>query len=87
MVKNRSNKPLIHRTLAELHLQPPHVHPVDRIINAVAVPVRVATLCAERVQRGEAPGVGVIVAPGEARQAGVRVLPQRQTDKQESATN
>jgi hypothetical protein len=40
--------------------QPPHVHPVDRIVHAVAVPVRVAAFRAEGVERCEAPGVGVI---------------------------
>jgi len=54
-----------------LSLQPPHVYPVDRIIDAIAVPVLVAALCAHRVEGGEATGVRVVVAPDKTCQAGV----------------
>jgi len=55
-----------YRTSTELHLQPPHIHPVDRIIDAVAVPVRVPAFLSKRVERGETPGVGVVEAGGGA---------------------
>ena len=50
----------IYWTFAELHNQPPHIHPVHRIIDAVAVPVPVAALRAQGVQGSETPGVGVV---------------------------
>ncbi len=45
--------------------QPPHVQPVDRGIDAVAVEVLGAALRTHGVQRGEAPRVGVVIAPDE----------------------
>jgi len=39
--------------------QPPDIRPVDRVIQTIPVPVVVAALFAERVESGEAAGVGV----------------------------
>ncbi|GEM_PF-2689565 len=41
--------------------QPPHVHPIDRILHTIPVPVLVPALVPQRVERSEAACVGVNV--------------------------
>ncbi|SNS09286.1 hypothetical protein SAMN04488503_2688, partial [Humidesulfovibrio mexicanus] len=63
--------------------QPPYIHPVHRVVDAVPVPVPVAALCAQWVQGGEAARVRVIVPPDKARQARIRIKQPARKAKRE----